>query len=420
MIAKLKLLAGATGASRLYAGAQTEQIVSEHRTWLAETFSERADETPGVVRLIGAEGAVKGAGSGWAMGPALADGNAAWIEEYDEEYRYRLRSFATDAAVPLAPPEDFWTVAAVAGHPSSADGAVILWRRAQGTTPSLPETRKEELWIASVNRSALSVVSTARLDLTLPEPRATSVAIGGTATEPLLLLIGLPEPGSTGAYRVVALRLPTLDVAWETSLDVAAATAARPVISDQKDRAFAPQPPSTAIDADELRSTSSVRTTALGDCSGWIIAHGTPLKDVLSTTLVFVGTNTGDFIPRTDIHPGDTAQLVPVIGRPSFALLSVAGGRSGMHFVNVEEINVQEARSRVLVDLDTTIDSKSLRNDPQLQPVAIAVRNDVVFAAAGEDVGVSSEVITPLTWHQPNRPRVKARLAWLKARALSG
>ena len=419
MIAKLKLLAGAVGASRLYAGEATEQIVSEHRTWLVESFSERADETPGVVRLIDGDGAVIGTGSGWAMGPAVANGNAAWIEEYDEEYRYRLRSFGTGSAVPLAPPDDFWTVAAVAGHPSSADGAVILWRPAQGTTPSLPETRKEELWIASVNRSALSVVSTARLDLTLPAPRATSVAIGGTAAEPLLVLIGLPEPGSIGAFRVVALRLPTLDLAWETSLDVAAATAARPVISDQKDRAFAPPPPSMAIDANELRSTSSVRITALGDCSGWVIAHGTPLRDVLSTSLVFVGTNTGDFIPRTDIHPGDTAKLVPVIGRPSFGLLSVAGGRSGMYFVNVEEIDVQEARSRVLVDLDTTIDGESLRNDPQLQPVSIAVRDDVVFAAAGEDMAISSEGITPLTWHQPNRPRVKARLAWLKAHSRS-
>jgi len=421
MIANLKLLAGAAGASRLYAGKTTEQIVSEHRDWLAEAFGERADEAPGEVRLIDAHGAVIETGSGWAMGPAVADGHAAWIEECDEEYRYRLRSFGNDAAVHLASPDDFWTVAAAAGHLSTDDGAVVLWRPAQGTTPSLPGTRKEELWIAAINRSTLRVVATSRLDLTLPEPRAACVAIGGTAAEPLLVLVGLPEPGSTAAYRVVALRLPALDLAWETSLDIAEAVAARQVIWDQNDRAIAAEPPRTATTADALRFMSSVRMTALGDCSGWVIAHGIPLGNVLSTSLVFVGTNAGDLIPRTDIHLGDTAALVQVIGCPSFALLGVAGGRSRMRFVNVEEITVHGSRTRVLVDFDTTVNGKSLRTDPQLQPIAIAVRNDVVFAAvaAREKMAVSGAeaIATPLRWHQLDRPRVKARLAWLKARA---
>lgn len=424
MTANLELLVGAAGASRLYAGEATDQIVSEHRSWLAEAFSERAEEAPGVVKLIDTNGDVKSAFSGWAMGPAIADGNVAWLEEYDEEYRYRVRRLGTDATHPLSPPDDFWTVAASVGHLNGAAGAVVLWRSAQGTSPSFPGTRQEELWIASIDRSGPRVVATSRIDLTLPDPRAASVVIGGTTAAPLLYLIGLPEPGARAAYRAVALTLPGLDLASETALDVAAP--ARAAMPNRTDRASAAEPSPTTISADVLRSMSSVRTTALGDGSGWVVAHGTPLRDVLSIGLVFVGSTGGALTLRPDIHPRDTVELIPVIGRRSFALRGVAGGRSRARFVDVAEIAPDGPRTRVLVDLDTEVNGKSLRNNPNLQPLAIAVRNDLVLGAAaagggtgGSSADVQGGITNPLTWHQPDRPRVKARLAWLEDRAKS-
>jgi hypothetical protein len=425
LAAIFKLLPGAAGASGLHVGAATDQIVSEHRTWLAEAFSERADETPGVVKLIDAHGDLVSADSGWAMGPAIADGNAVFLEEHGEEYRYRVRSLGAGAAELLSPPDDFWTVAASVGHPGSTAGAVVLWRPSQGTSPSNPGTRTEELWIAGIDRSGPRIVASRRTELTLPDPRAGGITIGGTTARPLLFLIGLPEAGALGAYRTVALTLPGLEPAWETSLDVAAAAAARSTTENGTDRERATEPPRTAITADVLRSMSSLRATALGDCSGWVVAHGTPLRDVLSTSLVFVGTNAGEVTPRPDIHLRDTAALVPVISRPSFALLGVAGGRSKASFVEVEEIATDGSRS-VLVNLDTLVGGKNLRDDPHLQPVAIAARGDVILGAAAASGGpgassadVNEAITTPPTWHQPDRPRVKARLAWLEARAKS-
>jgi hypothetical protein len=66
-----------------------------------------------------------------------------------------------------------------------------------------------------------------------------------------------------------------------------------------------------------------------------------------------------------------------------------------------------------------------MRDDPRLQPVSIAVRNDHVLGAppaSGDGSGalsadISDVITTPLAWHKPDRPRVKARLAWLAARA---
>ncbi|HWU86472.1 MAG TPA: hypothetical protein VN253_04330, partial [Kofleriaceae bacterium] len=213
-MAEYTLITDAAGASRLYLGSGTKAVVAEHRDWLHEAFHEYAGEAPGVVKLIGADGGVARAASGWALGGPLPDGTMTWIEEVGDEYHYRIARGA-GAGAPLTPPDDFWVVAGAVGHPSSPLGAAVLWRPAPGASSRLPAVRRDELWIAAIDRAAGTVLKSRELALTLPWDRSQGVLIGGTSAAPILLLVGVPEPGGPGAYRAVGLRLPTLEVAWE-------------------------------------------------------------------------------------------------------------------------------------------------------------------------------------------------------------
>jgi hypothetical protein len=418
------LVPGAAGASRLLLGDGTDLVVSEHRAWLDEVYGERAGEAPGVIKRIGADGKAIAGWSGWAMGPALADGSVTWLEERDDEYRYRVRTSKGDAAGALAPPDDFWLVAASVGHPAAPVGAVVLWRPAQGASPTDPSTRRDELWIAGVERATAKVVATTRVDVTLPDPRDAGVALGGTASKPLLLLIGLPAPGGRGAYRAVALTLPDLSVAWETAIDPELTTAMTPA-PPPGPGVHAPPPATSSTTADTLRTFTTVRLAPLGDGSGWLLIHGTPLGPAVSATHVFVIATSGMVTPLPGLHVRDAGDLTPVVGRPAVALLGVAGGRRDLRFDAIEVVAPGAGEARTALSLQSKIGGVALGADVRLQPIAIAARGDHLLGAAALAEGgtgadradVQGSITTPVAWHQPDRPRVKDRKAWLAARA---
>ena len=219
MAAEYTVITSAAGASRLYAGSGSTSLVAEHRDWLREAYHERAAEAPGVVKLLGPDGALKRIASGWALGGAVGTGEMAWVEEVGDEYHYQVVR-SSGAGSPLAPPDDYWAVAGAVGHPTSPLGAVVLWRPVRGASARDPAVRRDELWIAAIDRTTGTVLKTRDLSLTLPWERVHGVLMGGPAASPMLLLVGLPDPGGPGQYRLVGLQLPTLDVAWDLPLDV--------------------------------------------------------------------------------------------------------------------------------------------------------------------------------------------------------
>ncbi|HET7506237.1 MAG TPA: hypothetical protein VFK02_34695 [Kofleriaceae bacterium] len=423
-MSEYKLTAPVAGASRLYLGAGTKAIVAEHRDWLHEAFHDHDAEAPGVVKLLGADGAIAHVASGWALGGPVADGSAAWIEEVGDEYHYRVAR-STGPAAPLSPPDDFWVVAGAAGHPVSPLGAVVLWRPVPGASSKLPDVRRDELWIASIDRKAGTVVNTRLLALTLPWDRPCGVLIGGPARAPVLLLVGLPDPGGPGAYRAVGLKLPSLEVAWEKKLDVAAAEAAAAATAAPKGRASEPPPPPATLTGDSLRTFYGVLGGALGDGTGWLVASGHLLRSVLSIEQPFLIFGDGQVMLLSDLHLPASDGFGVVADEPAVLVKGVVGGRYDARFDSLAAVWPGTRRVQTLADARTQINGHKLGDAPDLIPMSAALRGGVLYVAppvGGTGTGADSADVrglltTPATWHQPDRPRVIARQHWLDARA---
>ncbi|HEU4727346.1 MAG TPA: hypothetical protein VFT22_05645 [Kofleriaceae bacterium] len=425
-MSEYKLTAPVAGASRLYLGPGTKAIVAEHRDWLHEAFHERDAEAPGVVKLLGADGAVAHAASGWALGGPLADGSAAWVEEVGDEYHYRIAR-STGPAAPLSPPDDFWAVAGAAGHAVSAVGAVVLWRPVPGASSNLPDVRRDELWIASIDRKAGTVLNTRLYALTLPWDRQRGVLIGGPPGAPILLLVGLPDPGGPGAYRAVGLKLPSLEVAWEAKLDVAAAelAAAAAPSAAPAGRASEPPPPAATLTAESLRTFYGVMGGALGDGTGWLVASGHLLRSVLSIEHPFLVFGDGKTMLLSDLHLPSSDGFGMVADEPAVLVKGVVGGRYDAHFDSISAVWPGARRVQTLADQRTEINGHKLGDSPDLIPMSAAMRGGVLYVAppiGGAGTGADSADVrglltTPATWHQADRPRVIARQQWLEARA---
>jgi hypothetical protein len=267
------LVPTAAGASRLYLGQGSTSLLAEHRHWLDEAYHERAIEAPGVLKLIRSDGSIARTASGWAIGGPIG-GEMTWLEETGEEYHYRTATGGGGA--PLTPPDDYWVVAAAVGHVASPLGAIVLWRPVPGASDREPALRHDELWIATIDRRTGAVVKTRELALTLPQEREAGVALGGSSSDPILLLTGLPDADGPGVYRLTGLRLATLETAWESPLDMTAAVAAQvaAVPSPPADRATAPLPPPPPVSGDSLRTLSRSMAAPLGDGSGWLFMDG--------------------------------------------------------------------------------------------------------------------------------------------------
>lgn len=424
MTPKYTVVPAAAGASRIYLGTGSTSLVAEHRAWLDEAYRDRAAEAPGVLQLIRSDGTSAHVVSGWALGGPVGD-DVAWIEETGEEYRYRVaRTGGARAA--LSPPDDFWAMAAAVGHVQSPLGVVVLWRPARGTSVREPSKRRDELWIVAVDRKAGTVVKSRELALTLPKDRVQGVFLGGPSAEPILLLVGLPDPGGPGVYRAVGLRLPSLDTAWELSLDVSSAEASRAAQTPATaDRASSPPPAAASLSGDDLRTLYGSMGTALGDGSGWLFTHGHLLRKVLSIELSVLVTADGKATWLRDLHLTGTDELGPIIGEAGALLIGKVGPRDGMRFASVEAIWPAAARVQTLADERTKIQGRALGDAPDLIPMSAALGGGVLLVAppvGGAGVGVDSADVrgkqtTPISWHQADRPRVIARQKWLEDRA---
>jgi hypothetical protein len=416
------LVPAAAGASRLYLGTSSAALIAEHRSWLDEAYHERAAETPGVLQLLRADGTVVRTVSGWALGGPTGDAEAAWIEETGEEYRYRVARIAGPGAA-LAPPDDYWAIAGAVGHPAAPLGAVVLWRPAKGTSPRDPAGRRDELWIAAIDRAAGTIVKTRELALTLPRNRAEGVLLGGSAQDPILLLIGLPDPGGPGAYRALGLHLATLEPAWEASLDVAAIELGR--ASAPPPGTSSPPPPAAPLTGDALRTLYASMATPLGDGSGWLFAHGGLIRDVLVVDLALAISADGKPRWLGELHLSATDKLCPISGQPGALLFGTAGARNDLHFVSLDAVWPAEQRVQTLADARTKVAGRALGDAPELLPMSAAMQGGTLYVAppiGGTGIGAESDDVrgkqtTPVTWHQPDRPRVQARQRWLDDRA---
>ena len=425
MSAEYTPIMNAAGASRLYVGGGTASMVAEHRDWLYEAYHERAGEAPGVLKLLGPDGAVKRTVSGWALGGPLASGGMTWIEEAGDEYHYQSAR-SEGAGSPLAPPDDYWVMAGAVGHTSSTLGAAVLWRPVRGAPASDPAVRREELWIAAIDRNTGAVLKTRGLDLTLPWDRAQGVLMSGPAAAPILLLVGLPDPGGPGAYRIVGLRLPSLDVAWELPLHVASAEAGRAVPEPPAPgRASIPVPGSSPLSGDSLRTLYAVMGSPLGDGSGWLLAHGHMVGRILATDLSFLIGADGKATALTGIHLPGTDQLSPILQQPGVLLISSEGARNHQRFVSIDAVWPGSWQIQTLADQSTKIHGRTLGSSPDLVPMSAAMSGDTLYfapAIGGEGLGADSADVrnlqtTPTTWHQAERPRVQARQKWLEERS---
>jgi hypothetical protein len=419
------VLTNAAGASRLYAAAASASLVAEHRDWLHEAFHERAAEVPGLLKLLGPDGTVQRTVSGWALGGPLANGEMAWVEEAGEEYRYRTANSGGRGS-PLTPPDDYWMIASGVGHVSSPLGAVVLWRPARGTSSQDPASRREELWIASIDRATGGVLKARELSLTLPWDRTQGVLAGGPAASPILLLVGLPDPGGPAAYRIVGLRLPTLEVAWEAQLDVASAEANRAKTTEPGPaRASIPLPSAPHLTGADLRTLYSVMGSSFGDGSGWLLAHGGLVGRVLVTDLSFLIGTDGKAVPLHFIHLPGTDQLSPILDGPGVLLLSKEGARREQHFVSIDAIWPGSEQIETLADARTNVQGRTLGSAPDLVPMSAALRRGKLYVApqaggelrGAESADVQNMQTTPMTWHRSGRPRVRARQQWLEEQA---
>lgn len=424
MNAEYTILTNAAGASRLYAASGSSSLVAEHRDWLHQAFHDRAAEAPGILQLLAPDGAVQRTVSGWALGGPLPSGEMAWVEEVGEEYRYRTARTGGNGSS-LAPPGDYWVIAAAVGHTTSPLAAVVLWRPAKGASPRDPAVRRDELWIASVDRATGAVLHTGQFTLTLPWDREQGVLLGGPEASPILLLVGLPDPGGPPAYRVLGLRLPSLEVAFESQLDVVSAEASHaPSPAADPARASVPLPGSSHLSGNDLRTLYSVMGAPLGDGSGWLLAHGGLIRRILVTDLcVLIGTD-GKATNLPDIHLPGTDQLSPIIDQPGVLLLGKEGPRTQQHFASINAVWPASAKVETLADRQTQVHGRELGGDPGLVPMSAALRGGRLYVAppsGGDLIGADSEDVrnlqtTPPTWHQSNRPRVRARQQWIEDR----
>jgi hypothetical protein len=301
----------------------------------------------------------------------------------------------------------------------------VLWRPLPGGSARDPKVRRDELWIAAIDRATGEVKATTQLALTLPWDRAQGVALGGTAAAPILLLAGLPDPGGPGAYPLVGLTLPALEVAWKSSVDVVAEETARAASPPTSPGASEPLPPGPAITGDALRTLYAFLVAPMGDGSGWLFAHGGPVGRILVTDLAFQIAHDGKVAPLRKLHLPGTNQLGPIAGEPGIFVVGKEGARNDQHFVSVDAIYPGMQRLQTLVDQRTQVHGHVLGTSPELIPMSAAVAGGVVFAAppiGGAGLGASSADVqglqtTPPTWHQAERPRVRARLQWLEERA---
>lgn len=227
---RVELIAEASAATRLTLSSGGRFAVAELRgSWIEEERLVSGRDVPPVVKLIdlrspgdAAEPArrVVASVSGWAMGAPADDGDFLWIEKYGQEGRFRVRSLAWPATVaPLQPPPGVWTVKAALRWPAARHAVAILCSPVAGYAWLDSETRRERLWLASIDVDTLAIEATAALDVTTPWPALDPYRAGVAVGPAHVYVAALPE--KSPAWRVLALDVATLERRWQVTVELA-------------------------------------------------------------------------------------------------------------------------------------------------------------------------------------------------------
>ncbi len=447
----VEILANAAGATGLELSANEEYVAADLRgRWLHDEYGGRADEVPGVIKVLGSDGAVTGSAHGWPLGAPADDGTLLFVEEAPVEYSYQVRVLGGNQTVALKPPDGFWQVKAALRPAGSSCALVVLWSPVKGSDWKIPQQRRERLWLASIDTGTLTVTASKTIEATLPARNGAryglGIAAGMVGSRPMVAFAELPEPdASSPAWHVRALDCVTLDSKWQVALPVGGgAQAAQP--SGGRAAAPTPAPAATATAAQE-RTLRDVAIGLSGDGKSIVAVHGQAGSIAVDPDRVYVldaadgslaAALSGDRRPTEPVH-----SIAAVSGQPAVALLHLEAVRSGdaarsVTFFGASELTMPGGGFTSLLDVSRASLGDDWDSYQNMGPRAFAVTGDGTLLLApasfdwlrahghgaglptGSGEGAKSPEVSgwfhyPLEWHRDARQRVQEHDRWMDA-----
>lgn len=445
----VEILANAAGATGLALSANEKYVAANLRgRWLHDEYGGRADEVPGVIKLLGADGAVTASAHGWPLGAPADDGTLLYVEEAPVEYSYRVRILGQDQTLELQPPDGFWQVKAALRPAGSPCALVALWSPVKGSDWKVPQQRRERLWLASVDAATLKVTASKTIEATLPARDGArfglGIAAGMVGDRAMVAFAELPEPdASSPAWHVHAFDCATLDETWKVALPAGGGGQA-----DEPAGGGAAEPPpapAATTTAAEERTLRDVAIGFSGDGRSVVAVHGQAGSMAVDPDLVYVlGTADGSLAatlggnrrPTEPVHA-----IAPVPAQPAVALLHLEAVRSGdaarsVTFFGASELTVPAGGFTSLLDVSRASLGDDWKSYQTMGPRSFAVTGDGTLLLApasfdwvrahghgaglptGSGEGAKSPEVSnwfhyPLEWHRDARERVQERDRWM-------
>lgn len=456
---QIEILPAASAATRLLVSPDNKYVAAElHGTWVEEAFPGQEEAVPPVLKLIDlSTGNVVGSVNGWALGAPSDEGDLFFLEEFDEEYQYRLRSFKTpDLTLNLAPPAGFWLPKAALRITAPNRAVVVLWSAISGVEWRFPEERRERLWIASIDTEKFSLVSSLTIDTATPMLGRTRFSVGVAANplRPQIYILELPEPQETPDWHVRAYSADSLQLQWRSSFSPAMVEGEKAGDSMQQpqDRRHSSPPPipqaTTKQTAGSERLTKNALIGVSGDGAYLAVVYG-PEQRVgvgLEKLIIFNAADgsllhmlTGSELKLT----GQVSTIASIPGAASVALLHLLRFREDLgenyqtvfHGGSLVDLSKQTQSSVYEVSRVALGGEYDKLN--KLLPGAMTVQKDgtlliapqsyywvrtyggngnwpAELARGADQPEVRGLVKTPLNWHTVGRRRVNERRRFLK------
>ena len=404
---------------------------------------------PGVLKLLGSKLELVKAVQGWPIGAPDDQGSLLYLEEFPEEYRYRVARTSDDRTGALAPPEGYWHPKATVGDPRSKCAVVAMWSPVPGNDWSSARDRRERLWLASINRETLTVQAERLLEVTTPMRNGYlrydhGVAGGGS----LVALVEVPDPSDDNPrWHVTALDCATLKTQWRTPLPPidppkqGAAPAAPP---DKNRKKIAP-PSSSPLprpSARQDRADSSAEIQFSGDGRLLCVAVGRDdVYGIKSREIHVLAAASGKI--KMSLHPNalpdlNVSQMTPVPGQPAVAIHHLVmlrdGPERGRTFLSVSRVDLITGRAATVLSRGEL--GKRWKNGDSMTPQSsLLVAADQLWLAPvsfewvahsgipgkwpmSDEVDARSPEVAPWIsmpreWHRSNRPAVAAHDKWM-------
>lgn len=458
---QIELLPAASAATRLLVSQANKYAVAElHGSWVAEAFPGHEEEIPPVLKMIDlGTGKVIGNAYGWALGAPGDDGDLLFIEEFDEEYKYRVRSHKRPELIAeLKPPDGFWLPKAALRTSAPDRAIVVLWSAIAGVEWRLPEERQERLWIAVIARETLNVEATMTLDTATPNLGTERFSIG-VAANPIhsqIYIVELPKPHGAPDWHILALDANSLKIQWRTSLLPATTLAETNSLKNSNKPTSGklgrppipsvPQSPTPAT-ASEERLSKNALIGVSGDGAYVAVVYGHHEKvGVDFDTMFILDASDGSLVRSLSGSDMKLAwyihQIASIPGTSSIALLHLLHFRQGLGesyetvFHGVSTLDLAKGAQIGVYEVSKVVLGDDYDKINKLNPVALAARVDGLPLLApqsfywvrkyggdenwpeGDGQGVEQPEVrglvkTPLGWHTPGRRRVEERNRFL-------